>query len=138
MRRSVIESHRSGTLQAGVAELADAQDLKSWVPQGACGFEARPRHISKRAGRGDVNHLCALTYSNRRMVDAFTLNAITEPSVGTSSSEGRSLTLHLPGRSRQSQQPPPHGRRIQPPRATRSHLAPIVDSRSGGSLNAEC
>ena len=30
---------------AGVAELADAQDLKSWVPQGACGFETRPRHF---------------------------------------------------------------------------------------------
>jgi hypothetical protein len=30
--------------QAGVAELADAQDLKSWVPQGACGFDSRPRH----------------------------------------------------------------------------------------------
>src|SRR6516225_7783890 len=29
---------------AGVAELADAQDLKSWVPQGACGFDTRPRH----------------------------------------------------------------------------------------------
>jgi hypothetical protein len=29
---------------AGVAELADAQDLKSWVPQGACGFDSRPRH----------------------------------------------------------------------------------------------
>src|SRR6516165_3796168 len=29
---------------AGVAELADAQDLKSWVPQGACGFNPRPRH----------------------------------------------------------------------------------------------
>jgi hypothetical protein len=26
-----------------VAELADAQDLKSWVPQGACGFKTRPR-----------------------------------------------------------------------------------------------
>jgi hypothetical protein len=26
-----------------VAELADAQDLKSWVPRGACGFDARPR-----------------------------------------------------------------------------------------------
>src|SRR5262249_15237833 len=31
-------------LQAGVAELADAQDLKSWVPKGACGFDPRPRH----------------------------------------------------------------------------------------------
>ena len=29
---------------AGVAKLADAQDLKSWVPQGACGFDSRPRH----------------------------------------------------------------------------------------------
>jgi hypothetical protein len=29
---------------AGVAELADAQDLKSWVAQAACGFNSRPRH----------------------------------------------------------------------------------------------
>ena len=29
---------------AGVAELADAQDLKSWAPKGACGFDSRPRH----------------------------------------------------------------------------------------------
>ena len=29
---------------AGVAELADARDLKSRVPQGACGFDPRPRH----------------------------------------------------------------------------------------------
>jgi hypothetical protein len=27
-----------------MAELADAQDLKSWVPKGACGFDSRPRH----------------------------------------------------------------------------------------------
>jgi integrase len=31
-----------------VAELADAQDLKSWVPQGACGFDSRPRHQNSR------------------------------------------------------------------------------------------
>ncbi len=30
-----------------MAELADAQDLKSWVPQGACGFDPRPRHKEK-------------------------------------------------------------------------------------------
>ena len=29
---------------AGVAKLADAQDLKSWVPKGTCGFDPRPRH----------------------------------------------------------------------------------------------
>src|SRR4029450_1964879 len=33
-------------LNAGVAELADAQDLKSWVPQGACGFDSHPRDYS--------------------------------------------------------------------------------------------
>jgi hypothetical protein len=27
-----------------VAKLADAQDLKSWAPQGACGFDPHPRH----------------------------------------------------------------------------------------------
>ena len=30
--------------RAGVAKLADAQDLKSWDPQGSCGFDPRPRH----------------------------------------------------------------------------------------------
>jgi hypothetical protein len=29
---------------AGVAKLADAQDLKSWDPQGSYGFDSRPRH----------------------------------------------------------------------------------------------
>ena len=29
---------------AGVAKLADAQDLKSWDSQGSCGFDSRPRH----------------------------------------------------------------------------------------------
>ena len=29
---------------AGVAKLADAQDLKSWAWQRACGFDSRPRH----------------------------------------------------------------------------------------------
>src|SRR4029453_14764918 len=39
---------------AGVAKLTDAQDLKTWAPQGACGFESRPRHlrISGLAARG--------------------------------------------------------------------------------------
>ena len=32
------------TVSAGVAELVDARDLKSWVPNGACGFDSRPRH----------------------------------------------------------------------------------------------
>ena len=27
-----------------MAKLADAQDLKSWVPQGTCGFDPHPRH----------------------------------------------------------------------------------------------
>ena len=27
-----------------MAELADAQDLKSWASQGACGFDSHPRH----------------------------------------------------------------------------------------------
>ncbi len=49
---------RATILQAGVAELADAQDLKSWVPQGACGFDSRPRHSStlesQRAGVATV------------------------------------------------------------------------------------
>jgi hypothetical protein len=38
VRRAII-------LLAGVAELADAQDLKSWVAQAACGFDSRPRHL---------------------------------------------------------------------------------------------
>jgi hypothetical protein len=32
-------------LNAGVAELADAQDLKSCDPKGSCGFDPRPRHL---------------------------------------------------------------------------------------------
>ena len=31
-------------LYAGVAKLADAQDLKSWVRKRTCGFDSRPRH----------------------------------------------------------------------------------------------
>ena len=30
--------------KAGVAELADARDLKSRVPKGACGSDSHPRH----------------------------------------------------------------------------------------------
>ena len=30
-----------------MAELADAQDLKSWVAQAACGFDSRPRHQNR-------------------------------------------------------------------------------------------
>ena len=37
--------------RAGVAELADARDLKSRAPKGACGFDSRPRH-SGLAWRG--------------------------------------------------------------------------------------
>ena len=37
VRRAII-------LQAGVAELADAQDLKSCGPKGPCGSDPRPRH----------------------------------------------------------------------------------------------
>ena len=31
---------------AGVAKLADAQDLKSWDSEESCGFDSRPRHQS--------------------------------------------------------------------------------------------
>src|SRR5262249_14360580 len=31
---------------AGVAKLADAQDLKSWVRKRTCGFDPRPRQIN--------------------------------------------------------------------------------------------
>ena len=34
----------AGVPFAWVAELADAPDLKSGAPQGACGFDSRPRH----------------------------------------------------------------------------------------------
>ena len=36
-------------LHAGVAELADAQDLKSWVLKWTCGFDPRPRHQVPKA-----------------------------------------------------------------------------------------
>ena len=48
---------------AGVAKLADAQDLKSWVPQGACGFDPRPRHQMlqrfRRCERSDAVFMAA-------------------------------------------------------------------------------
>ena len=44
--------------QAGVAELADAQDLKSCGPEGPCGSDPRPRH-----------HLVSTTYDD----DAFAI-----------------------------------------------------------------
>ena len=31
-------------MHAGVAKLADAQDLKSWDSKESCGFDPRPRH----------------------------------------------------------------------------------------------
>src|SRR5262249_35538499 len=38
-----VESASSGNeSHAGVAELADAQDLKSWAARAACGFDSRP------------------------------------------------------------------------------------------------
>src|SRR6478672_10197508 len=40
--KSLIGLHRSP--QAGVAKLADAQDLKSWDRKRSCGFDSRPRH----------------------------------------------------------------------------------------------
>src|SRR5262245_42600700 len=57
-------------LQAGVAELADAQDLKSWVPKGACGFDPRPRHqIIEQLGEVSVWRTsadsCAVTILSR-------------------------------------------------------------------------
>jgi hypothetical protein len=33
-------------MEAGVAKLVDAQDLKSWGPQGPCRFESDPRYQS--------------------------------------------------------------------------------------------
>ena len=35
---------RRAEQRAEVAELADAQDLKSWDLKGSCGFDSRPRH----------------------------------------------------------------------------------------------
>src|ERR671930_573986 len=39
--QSISSTHE---LHAGVAELAYAQDLKSWAAKAACGFDSRPRH----------------------------------------------------------------------------------------------
>src|SRR2546428_11988558 len=47
---TVVEAQqraRVWTSRAGVAELADARDLKSRVPKGACGFDPRPRHQTR-------------------------------------------------------------------------------------------
>ena len=37
-------------LYAGVAKLADAQDLKSCGPYGPCGFDSHPRHFVFTSG----------------------------------------------------------------------------------------
>jgi hypothetical protein len=52
-----------------VAELADAQDLKSWVPQGACGFDARPRHQNTHDPQGRDWHV-AFVAGKRKTRDA--------------------------------------------------------------------
>jgi hypothetical protein len=49
-----------------VAELADAQDLKSWVPQGACGFETRPRHEFPNRRSSDDDPRPNTTYCGKR------------------------------------------------------------------------
>jgi hypothetical protein len=46
-RRSAGNADRRGAASAnrpGWRNQADAQDLKSWDPQGSCGFDSRPRH----------------------------------------------------------------------------------------------
>ena len=48
-----------------MAELADAQDLKSWVPRGACGFETRSRH-HRNIVNADYNHDFAICFLKRR------------------------------------------------------------------------
>ena len=53
-----------------MAELADAQDLKSWVPKGACGFDSRPRHQDSPINTGnnqsidDLRDLIITDYTN--------------------------------------------------------------------------
>ena len=52
---TVVEAQQRArvlTGRAGVAELADALDLKSRVPKGACGFDPRPRHQKRDTHRG--------------------------------------------------------------------------------------
>ena len=39
---------------AGVAKLADAQDLKSWDLKGSCGFDSHPRHSPSLATRASA------------------------------------------------------------------------------------
>jgi hypothetical protein len=59
---------------AGVAKLADARDLKSRAPQGACGFDSHPRHdrdCSRVADRSRTGPACDPNYpttnsTNRR------------------------------------------------------------------------
>ena len=41
---SFYASDAASFLQAWVAKLADATDLKSVDPKGSCGFDSRPRH----------------------------------------------------------------------------------------------
>jgi hypothetical protein len=40
-----------------VVKLADARESESWVPQGACGFDPRPRHSTKTIKRSIVEEV---------------------------------------------------------------------------------
>lgn len=44
-------------------ETADAQDLKSWAPEGACGFESRSGHYCCSNKRGSLYPVLAHTMS---------------------------------------------------------------------------
>jgi hypothetical protein len=68
-------------LHAGVAKLADAQDLKSWVRKRTCGFDSRPRHQPSLASRASAyrnnrpaaTHTGAIRASVSRAALAFAL-----------------------------------------------------------------
>ena len=46
---SFYASNAAAFLQAWVAKLADATDLKSVDPKGSCGFDSRPRHHASQS-----------------------------------------------------------------------------------------
>ena len=88
-RSSLRETLKDLSVHAGVAELADARDLKSRVPKGACGFDPRPRH-SPRSRSLRAGGRCSGAPPRR----SATRRAGTIPAPGNQSSHKSQVTSH--------------------------------------------
>ena len=51
----------AGLKRSKLSDLQEGGDLtlKSWAPQGACGFDSRPRHLMSPSGMGEIPRLKA-------------------------------------------------------------------------------